>query len=104
MREIAGRRGLEISWTKTIDLHPCRCDPETVALLERAAAGQSLPFIRLHSGAGHDTQNMAGIAKAAMVFARCKDGRSHTPDEFVSIEDAAAATSVLAAALYELAY
>jgi allantoate deiminase len=104
MQEIARRRGLDVSWTKTIDLPPCPSDSEVVATLERAARAQDIPFVRVHSGAGHDTQNIAGIAKAAMVFARCKDGRSHTPAEFASPEDAAAATAVLAAAIYELAY
>ncbi len=104
MRAIAERRGLEISWTTPIDLPPRGCAPAVVAALERAARRQDVPFLRLHSGAGHDTQNMAGVAQAAMVFARCKDGRSHTPAEFTSVEDAVAATRVLAAALYELAY
>ena len=104
MREIAKRRGLEISWTTPIDLQPCVCDPGVVAALEHAAREQSIPFLRLHSGAGHDTQNIAKIAKVAMVFARCKDGRSHTPAEFTSTEDAVAATRVLAGTLYELAY
>jgi allantoate deiminase len=58
----------------------------------------------MHSGAGHDTQNMARIAKVAMVFARSKDGRSHTPAEFTAVEDAVAAIRVLAATLHELAY
>ena len=58
----------------------------------------------MHSGAGHDTQNMARIAKVGMVFARSEGGRSHTPAEFTSVDDAVAATSVLAAALHELAY
>jgi allantoate deiminase len=39
-----------------------------------------------------------------MVFARSKDGRSHTPEEFTSVVDAVAAIRVLAAALHELAY
>jgi len=104
MREIAERRGLAISWTTPIDLQPCVCDPGVVGALEHAAREQSIPFLRLHSGAGHDTQNIAKIAKVAMVFARCKDGRSHTPAEFTSIEDAVAATRVLAGTLYELAY
>jgi len=54
--------------------------------------------------AGHDTQNIARIARTAMVFARSKDGRSHTPEEFTSVEDAVAAIRVLAATLYRLAY
>jgi allantoate deiminase len=56
------------------------------------------------SGAGHDTQQMAAIAKVAMVFVRSKDGRSHTPEEFSSLEDIVAGIKVLAAALYKLAY
>lgn len=104
MRTIADRRGLGISWSIPLDLPPCLCDPGLVATLERAADEQGVPFLRMPSGAAHDTQNMAAIAKVAMVFARSKDGRSHTPAEFTSVEDAAAATRVLAATLHALAY
>ena len=104
MREIAERRGLAVSWSKPLDLHACPCDPGVVATLERAAKEQGIAYRRMHSGAGHDTQNMAKIAKVAMVFARSKDGRSHTPEEFTSVEDAVAAIRVLAGALHELAY
>jgi allantoate deiminase len=104
MREIAERRGLEISWTKPLDLPASPSDPTVVAALERAATEQGIPFRRMHSGAGHDTQNIAKIAKTAMVFARSKDGRSHTPEEFTSVEDAVAAIRVLAATLHDLAY
>jgi allantoate deiminase len=98
MREIAERRGLRISWTKPLDLPASPSDPDVVRALEQAAAGEGIPFRRMHSGAGHDTQNIARIAKTAMVFARSKDGRSHTPEEFTSVEDAVAAIRVLAAA------
>ena len=40
---------------------------------------QGIPALTMHSGAGHDTQRMAKIARTAMVFVRSKDGRSHTP-------------------------
>ena len=56
------------------------------------------------SGAGHDSQQMAKIAKIAMIFVRSKDGRSHTPEEFSSIEDIVAGIEVLAGALHALAY
>jgi allantoate deiminase len=104
MREIAERRGLEISWTKPLDLPASPSDPSVVAALERAATEEAIAFRRMHSGAGHDTQNIAKIAKTAMVFARSKDGRSHTPEEFTSVEDCVAAIRVLAAALHGLAY
>jgi allantoate deiminase len=104
MREIAERRGLQISWTKPLDLPASPSDPAVVAALEEAAAAEGIPFRRMHSGAGHDTQNIARIARTAMVFARSKDGRSHTPEEFTSVDDAVAAIRVLAAALHRLAY
>jgi allantoate deiminase len=75
-----------------------------VAVLEQAAREQDVPFLRMHSGAAHDTQNMAEIAKVAMVFVQSKNGRSHTPAEFTTIDDAVAAIRVLAATLHKLAY
>ena len=104
MREIAQRRGLQISWTKPLDLPACPSDPSVVTALERAATQQGIPFRRMNSGAGHDTQNIAKIAKTAMVFARSKDGRSHTPEEFTSVQDAVAAIRVLTATLHGFAY
>jgi allantoate deiminase len=104
MREVAERRGLTISWSVPLDLPPCPCDPELVETLERAARAQDVRHLRMHSGAAHDTQNMARAARVAMVFARSKDGRSHTPAEYTAVDDAVSAIRVLAAALYELAY
>jgi allantoate deiminase len=104
MREIAARRGLAISWTKPLDLPPAPCDPNVVAALEEAAREQSIPYLRMHSGAGHDAQNIAKVASVAMVFARSKDGRSHTPAEYTSVQDAVDAIRVLAGALHHLAW
>jgi allantoate deiminase len=56
------------------------------------------------SGAGHDSQQMAKIARIAMIFVRSKDGRSHTSEEFSSIPDIVAGISVLAETLLALAY
>jgi allantoate deiminase len=104
MRSIAERRGLRISWTTPIDLPPCVCDPGTVELLEQAAREQGIPFKTMHSGAAHDTQNIAAAAKVAMVFVQSEGGRSHTPEEFTQVDHAVAGIRVLAAALHELAY
>jgi allantoate deiminase len=104
MREVADRRGLEIDWQVMIDHEPSPSDPELVAMLNRVAREQEVPVITMASGAGHDSQQMASIAKVAMIFVRSKDGRSHTPDEFSSIDDIVAGIKVLAAGLRELAY
>ncbi|MER9565441.1 MULTISPECIES: hydantoinase/carbamoylase family amidase [unclassified Mesorhizobium] len=104
MREVAGRRGLNVDWRVMIDHEPSPSDPGIVATLQRAAAEQGVPFLMMASGAGHDSQQMAAIAKVAMIFVRSKDGRSHTPEEFSSLEDIVAGIRVLAASLHALAY
>jgi allantoate deiminase len=87
-----------------LDLPPSPCDPGTVATFQAAADDEGIPVLTLHSGAGHDTQRMAKIARTAMVFVRSKDGRSHTPAEFTSVQDAVDGIRVLAAGLRKLAY
>ncbi len=104
MHQVAIRRDLEISWNITWDHQPEPCDAELVALLEESAAKQGVPHMLIPSGAGHDAQQMAKVARIAMIFVRSKDGRSHTPAEFTSVEDATAGIEVLSAALHRLAY
>jgi allantoate deiminase len=104
LREVADRRGLDLDWRVMIDHKACPCDPEIVRLLEDAARAQGVPTLIMVSGAGHDAQQMAAIARTAMIFVRSKDGRSHTPDEFSSIEDIVDGIRVLAAGLHALAY
>ncbi len=104
MREVAARRNLEISWKVMIDQPACPSDPGLYAVAQEAARDQGVPFMTMASGAGHDSQQMAAIAKVVMIFVRSKDGRSHTPEEFSSIKDIVAGIRVLAATLHKLAY
>lgn len=104
MTEVARRRGLDIEWAIQIDHEPAPSDPHLLDVIRRAAKDQGVPFLTMASGAGHDSQQMAAVAPMAMIFVRSKEGRSHTPDEFSSIEDIVDGIRVLAASLYELAY
>ncbi len=103
-RDVAARRNVGVNWEMRSDTPPCICDPATVRLLEAAAREQGIPTMTMHSGAGHDSQIMAARSNVAMLFVRSKDGRSHTPEEFTTIEDAVAGITVLAGALHTLAY
>ena len=104
MREVAARRGLEISWEIYQDRPPCLSAPELVATFQEAARSQGVAFATMASGAAHDSQQMAKIAPVVMLFVRSKDGRSHTPEEFSSIPDIVDCIKVLAAGLHALAY
>lgn len=104
VREVASRRGLGLETTVFVNHDPCLSDPAILASLEAAARNHDVPTHIMASGAGHDAQQMASIAPVAMVFVRSKDGRSHTPEEFSSVEDMTRGIEVLAGGLLELAY
>lgn len=104
MREVAERRNLDISWETMINQPACPSDPGLLLMAQEAAREQGIPFMIMSSGAGHDSQQMAAIAKVVMIFVRSKDGRSHTPEEFSSTEDIVSGIKVLAATLHKAAY
>jgi allantoate deiminase len=104
MREVASRRDLEIDWYHMVELPPVSCDPGLVGVLTEAAREQAIPFMTMASGAAHDSQQIAAKCPVAMIFVQSKDGRSHTPAEFSSVEHCVAGIEVLAGALHKLAY
>ena len=99
--EIAGRRGLEISWELHLDQASVAMDPALTAMLDRAVA-RSAPAHRMPSGAGHDAMILAAKMPAAMLFLRCEGGISHHPSENVNEADVAAALDAGVAFLSEL--
>jgi N-carbamoyl-L-amino-acid hydrolase len=76
---------------------PTGCSPLVQDTIEKASSG--FRSTRLPSGAGHDGVFVARIAPMGMIFVPCKDGRSHTPEEWAEPADCAKGTRVLAETL-----
>jgi len=55
------------------------------------------------SGAAHDTQIMASITRAGMVFVPSKDGRSHSIAEWTDMDDIEKGANVALNTLYRIA-
>jgi hydantoinase/carbamoylase family amidase len=70
---------------------------------EQGAKDAGVPYQNVVSWAAHDAMNMASVSDAAMIFIPCRDGRSHTPEEYAKPEDIAAGIAVLANAMVTLA-
>jgi allantoate deiminase len=102
--EVAARRGLVAEVTPQFDLSPVPCDAALLATMDAAARSRGIPVLRMASGAGHDTQRMARICPAAMIFVRSAGGRSHCPEEYSTPGDLAAGAAVLAGTLLRLAW
>jgi allantoate deiminase len=89
--EIAGRRGLQVSWESRMDQGSVPMDQRLASMLDRAIEQAGFPAHRLTSGAGHDAMVVASRMPAAMMFLRCQHGISHHPSENVREDDVAAA-------------
>jgi allantoate deiminase len=92
---IAAARGVRIVAEQVQDLTASPCDPDLVALLERAVAAQGITPRTLVSGAGHDAMVMAALCPTAMLFLRCAGGISHNPAESVDPADVSLAVAAM---------
>lgn len=101
---IARERGLMVVSEVLGDSLPSSMDATLQATLTQAARACGASWSMMPSGAGHDSQEMARHLPTAMLFVPSVEGRSHSPLEYTTPEDAARGVAVLAAALYELAY
>lgn len=88
----------EVSW-----LDPQHCDSTIIDLLKAQADRLGIPSLVMPSGAGHDTQFMAQIAPAGLIFVPSIGGISHAPDEDTDWNDIEKGTRLLANAIAELA-
>lgn len=76
---------------------PAPCDARLRELLGRSAEKLGYSTTNLASGAGHDAAFMSHVGPSAMLFIPCRNGKSHTPEEWSEPAQLAAG----AATLYE---
>lgn len=98
----AERRGMTATFVERQRLPATPLDGRIVAALEAAAAATGEPFLRMHSGAAHDTMCVAERVPSAMVFVPCLDGISHHPAEHAEATDAALAAEIMLDAIVAL--
>ncbi len=101
---IAQERGLTVASEITNDSLPSRMDVALQSVLIASAQVCGASWRAMPSGAGHDSQEMARRLPTAMLFVPSVEGRSHSSAEYTAPEDAARGATILATALYQLAY
>ncbi len=92
-------RGLRLRISLLSQTLPTGCSDLIKTTIEKAAKATGVSSTRLPSGAGHDGVFVARIAPMGMIFVPCKDGRSHTPEEWAEPADCAKGARVLAETL-----
>lgn len=97
------RNGIDIRRTEKVRLAPVGFSQEMVSHVEGAVKRLGLKHRRMVSGAGHDAQMMAAVAKAAMIFVPSVNGLSHNEKEYTSPEDLVNGATVLLETVVTLA-
>lgn len=100
---ISRRRELMFDFEVVSRIEPVACDPLVIESVAASAEALGLSQRRMPSGAAHDTQQLARIAPAGMVFVPSKGGRSHSAAEWTAWSDIEAGANVLLNTLYRLA-
>jgi len=86
--EAAARiHGLELSVKEASWLPPTPCHSDIIEAFDRQAARLGIETLTLPSGAGHDTQMMADLTRAGMIFVPSRHGVSHAPEEHTEWQD-----------------
>jgi N-carbamoyl-L-amino-acid hydrolase len=96
-------RGVDVTVERPYDIAPKSMADSLRTALQRAASAVDLEPPTLHSGAGHDTMEVAEVTDTGMLFARSRGGHSHSPLEYTNWLDCGVATQVLTLALAETA-
>lgn len=101
--EIAERQNTGVAIEILSSERPANLDSEIIQLLGGICRQQKLAYQFMISGTGHDAMNMSRISPAGLILIPCKEGISHNPDEYASLEDIQQGIAVLTEALYQLA-
>jgi len=70
-------------------------DEETSMALKNIGESLGLKSLVMESGAGHDVMNMSRKWPSGLVFIKCRDGVSHHPEEYASLEDLSIGVEIL---------
>lgn len=94
IKQVTGERNIPYDIQPVSDEKPAVMSQEIVKLVSDTAEKLGYTHIAMPSGAGHDSMHWADYAPTGMIFIPCRDGISHNPAEYASLEDIAAGANV----------
>jgi hydantoinase/carbamoylase family amidase len=101
--EVAQRRRLNVEAVTVTEDTPAACDPRIVAAVQESCEAVGTRYMRMTSGAYHDSMVLGARVPIGMIFVPSRDGISHHPDEYTAPEELELGVAVLAGTLERLA-
>ncbi|MFY0758618.1 M20 family metallo-hydrolase [Metabacillus dongyingensis] len=92
---ISELHGLTYTISEDTNSEPRYCSERIMKIMKNESAHIGLNPIELMSGPFHDSLAMSYECEYGMIFVRCKDGISHNPKEYSTMEDISIGTELL---------
>jgi N-carbamoyl-L-amino-acid hydrolase len=102
MADITQERDVNIDMEMIHDAEPVPLSDTVIGSIKETCGELGIDALVMHSGAGHDAQQIASFTDAGMIFVPSVEGVSHNPAEYTRIEDIALGTELLAHVLLKL--
>jgi N-carbamoyl-L-amino-acid hydrolase len=99
---LSQQRNVDIDTEMIHHTDPVPLSKEIISTIQETCGELGTDAWVMHSGAGHDAQQMASFTDAGMIFVPSVDGISHNPREYTPIEDIVLGTELLAHVLLKL--
>lgn len=81
------RKHFEAETRQLIEKAPSELSRDVQNKIIEACKNNFVSFMSIPSGANHDANSLVNNMEVGMVFVPSKDGLSHHPEEFTSVED-----------------
>lgn len=91
----AENRGIEVAWSLEYNAAPLPIREDMQAKLAGVLEKLDIKPVYIPSGAAHDTMILGEKIQVAMIFARSKNGISHNPEEWTTLDDCVQSVRVL---------
>ncbi|MDY6765453.1 MAG: Zn-dependent hydrolase [Halobacteria archaeon] len=103
LKRLERERGVKTEFKRQLDLKPTPMGERCREAAHSAGRKVGVETMDVHSGAAHDTMNVAEVTDTALLFAPSQDGISHSPLEWTDWGDCTNATRVLTGTMAQLA-
>lgn len=95
IEKITAEHGLTCKISEDTNSEPRYCAKDIMAVMREESEKIGLDTMELMSGPFHDSLALSYVCDYGMIFVRCKDGISHNPAEYSTMEDIALGTELL---------
>ncbi|MBM7606550.1 allantoate deiminase [Metabacillus crassostreae] len=104
LKMIANKHQTQLEIDNWMNENPVLMSEQLNSLIQTILEKKQVPYMKMISGAGHDSQIFGQYCPTALIFVPSQNGISHSPLEFTNTKDLEVGIQVLMEALYELAY